>query len=445
MAALLAAVIFLQAAPMPPPARVLRLADAEAAGIKNQPAIKQAHATTTVYQERASEAKAPLFPQVTAIASYQRVRGSARGSTVTGTGVAGTGTGATGTTGTTAVTTTSPSGVDVFTFGANANQLIWDFGQTYERYQAADRLASAFEASEKTAEYTVVVGVRRAYFTARAQRALVKVAEDSLANLQRHLDQIQGFVQVGTRPEIDLAQAKTDVANGRVSLITAQNAYSLAKTQLSRAIGDTSGGDFEVADDELPPVDGEDLDTSALTARAIAGRPELVALKRQREGQELTVKGLKGGYGPSLSASGGYFETGTDLGDLGPAWNVGVQLTWPIFQGGITKAQVREAEANMDVTDAQLQNQKLQIEVDVQQAALSLRAAKATAAAADEVVVNAKERLRLAEGRYANGVGSAIELGDAQVAVTQAEAQVVSARFNISSARADLLAAMGRR
>jgi len=60
-------------------------------------------------------------------------------------------------------------------------------------------------------------------------------------------------------------------------------------------------------------------------------------------------------------------------------------------------------------------------------------------------VTNARERLRLAEGRYAAGVGSPIELGDAQLALTTAQAQAVQAQYNLSSARADLLAALGQR
>jgi len=80
----------------------------------------------------------------------------------------------------------------------------------------------------------------------------------------------------------------------------------------------------------------------------------------------------------------------------------------------------------------------------VQQAWLAVRANKASMAASQEALVNAKEQLRLAEGRYNAGTGSVIELGDAQVAATNAAAQVVQADYNLATARAQLLAAMGR-
>lgn len=423
---LVAGPVFLQASPPP----LLHLAEAERVALTRQPTMEQARAQKTAAEARKSSARAPLLPQLTATATYDRSRTAAFNRT----------TGATPT-----VTTADPSGIDIFAVGATANQLIWDFGQTYQKFRAADRLALSADALEKVTAQTVVLDVRRSYFTARAQKALAGVADDSLKNQERHLAQVEGFVRVGTRPEIDLAQSRTDVANARVQLINAENAYALSKAQLARAIGDVSGNDFEVADDELPAVAGEDSPADQVTASAMQTRRELVALERQRQGQELIVSGLKGGYGPTLSAHGTYQEIGTALGSLGPAWDVGLTLAWPIFQGGLTTGQVREAQANLDVTTAEVDGQKLQIAVEVRQALLSLRAAKAAEQATSDVVTNAKERLRLAEGRYAQGVGSIIELGDAQLAMTQANAQLVQAKFNVSSARADLLSAKGQR
>ena len=85
-----------------------------------------------------------------------------------------------------------------------------------------------------------------------------------------------------------------------------------------------------------------------------------------------------------------------------------------------------------------------QVRLGVEQARLAVRAAKAALGAANEAEANAREQLRLAEGRYQAGVGSIIELGDAQVAATTAAAQKVQADYNVSTARAQLLNALGR-
>lgn len=429
--------------------RVLHLDEASQRALRQQPAVLAAQAQREAAAGRAMQARSTLLPQVTAIASYQRIHGAARSGTTTTTTGGGATTPATGTApGATGGTTVTGTGTfDLWNFGGSASQLIWDFGQGYERWRAADRLVDAQRANERTTAAQVLLGVRRAYFQARAQRALIVVTKETLENLEKHTQQIEGFVATGTRPEIDVAQARTDAANARVQLINAQGAYDLARVQLAQAMGDRgeSATDFDVADDALGPVRGEDGPTDALVAAAIGSRPELAALERQGESEEMTVRSYKGGYGPTLSASGGAFETGTSLDQLGPTWNVGATLAWPLFQGGLTTGLVHEAKANLDATRAQLEAERLQVRSDVEQSVLSLRAAKATVDASQEALTNSRERLRLAEGRYQSGVGSVIELGDAQVAYTNAAAQAVQAELSVSSARAQLLAAMGAR
>jgi outer membrane protein len=427
----IAVVLMQTSAASAPAARVVRLDDAVRAALAHQPAMLQARATTEASAGRADQSRAPVLPQVTGTASYQLLYGNAPRTAST--------TGAPAATGAGAGTSTFMSA------GVTASQIVWDFGQSWDRWKAAQRTVDSFRESERTTELSVLFNVRRAFFLARAQKALVHVAEDTVANLQLHLRQIEGFVRVGTRPEIDLAQARSDLANGRVQLINAQNAYDVARVQLNQAMGTMADIEYEVADETLGPVDGESLTAAQLVDRAMRARPELLALERQRDSQERTVRSIRGAYGPTLSVQGGAFESGNALDNLGASWNVGAFLTWPIFQGGLTNGQMREALANLDVTRAQVEAQRLQIRLDIEQAVVTIRAAKASVEAANDALANARERLRLAEGRYQSGVGSVIELSDAQVAAANSAAQVVQTELNLATARAQLLAALGRR
>ena len=121
----------------------------------------------------------------------------------------------------------------------------------------------------------------------------------------------------------------------------------------------------------------------------------------------------------------------------------GAAVSWPLLQGGFTKGQVREANANLQGLDAQIEAQRLQVRVEIEGALLGVRASKAAVVAVADAVTNATELLRLAEGRYRAGLGNAIELGDSQVALTTAEAQAVQARFDLAAARAQLAVALG--
>ena len=435
-----------------PSGRVVRLDDAEKIALQHQPSMMQARANTDAARGRLGQARAGLLPQIVGTATAEEIHGTvstSRGTTSattsgspTGTSTGtGTGTGAASTASTVALTGTA----GYFVFGGSASQLIWDFGQTYYRTDAANKAIESLEASEATTQLMVILNVRKAYFGARAQKDLISVAAETVNNQIKHLKQTEGFVTVGTQPEIALAQAKTDLANYRVQLINAQNNYEIAKAQLNQAMGLSEPTSYDVASDEQPPVPGEDLPREKLIDQAMTQRPELLAYLRTRQAERLTVRSLKGGYGPSVSAVGGVNESGVSLDSLGLSWNVGATATWALFQGGLTQGLVREAQGNLDAADAALEQEKLQVRFDVDQAQLMVRADKIAIDAARDALTNAREQLRLADGRYSAGVGSIIELGDAQVALQNAGAQLVTAQFNLSTARAQLLTALGKR
>ncbi len=309
--------------------------------------------------------------------------------------------------------------------------------------------------TERATRLSVALNVRTYYFAARANKALVQVARDTLANQQKHLEQVQGFVKVGTQPEIELAQQRTAVANAQVQVINAENNYEVAKAQLNQAIGIERDTAYDVQDESTPPIEGEDLGTDPLLAEALKARPDYLSLGKQVEAQQLAVWAAKTAYGPNLTASTSLSDQGsldsvqTAFGQMFPNalawnWNFNLTLNWQLFSGGLTWYTVKEQKANLDGIEAQRDLLRQQVRLGVEQARLAVRAAKAALGAADEAELNAREQLRLAEGRYQAGVGSIIELGDAQVAATTAEAQKVQADYNVSTARAQLLNALGR-
>jgi len=401
-------------------ARVVTLEQAVESARQHQPQIRQAHAATDAANARAREAFAPMLPQVSAQAGYTRK-----------------------TTNTSTVAFT-PSSPNLFSDSISASQLIWDFGTSPYRWKSADAAADAQAANERAVGLQVDFTVRQAFFAARADRALVQVAQDNLTNTQAHLKQTEGFVQAGTHPEIDLLQARTDAANAQVQLINAQNTYETAKVTLNAAMGVLGPTDYDVSDESLGAVNDEDADAQPLFDEAMKTRPEVENIQKLVEADELTVRSYWGQYLPALSANAGLTQVGNSISDL--TWNasVGVALSWNVFQGGLTRAQQQEAEANVQQEVAALDLLKQQLRSDVDSARLAVRAAKSSISAAQEALANAKVRLKLAEQRYQVGVGSAIELGDAQVALTQAAAQAVQADDNLATARAQLLRALGR-
>jgi outer membrane protein len=413
--------------------KLLSLAQAEETALRHQPTLEQALGQVEAAEGRLEQARAGYLPQINGSAQYQRTTANfAPRPGFVQQGV-----------------NTPPSGgwsaqtYNFYTFSATATQLIFDFGLTSNRWRAAASSRDAASWNRRVIENQTLLAVRRAFFTGRAQRDLVAVADDGVRNQEKHLEQSVALVKAGIRPDIDTATVRTALANARVQLVNAQNNYAVAQAQLAQAMGIELTGMFTLADDDMVVVSGEDGGPGSLTGRALEARPELANLASQVHAQALTVDALRGGYGPSLGAIANAQETGSSFDRLVPNWYVGLTLTWAILQGGYTHGQVREAKGNLMGLSGQAAAQRLQVEVDVEQGRLAVQAAKATITAAEEALVNAKDQLSLAEARYKQGLGSVIELDDAQVAYTTAAAQQVQAKYGLAAARAQLLAALG--
>jgi outer membrane protein len=406
--------------------------------------VRVAEANVAASVGRTEQARAPLLPQVKADLLYERTTGNReqkpdRSFTVS-------------------------NSFDTFNWfdgEISATQLLFDFGRSWNQWRAAEARGRSAADLERAVRLQALLDVRAAFFQARAGKALVGVARETLANQDRHLAQINGFVQAGTRPQIDLAQARADQANARVNLIRAEDAYAVSRAELNRAMGTVGSTDYDVADDNFPPVPGETGPLAPLLDEAIASRPELAALEAQIKAQELTLRAARGGYGPTLSAVAGASDAGiqfkqtflldpNNFGQVipygGMAWNVwiGARLTWGVFQGLQTRGEVHEAAAQLDAVRATRDGALHQAWVAVERASLGVRAAKEALVAADEALTAANERLRLAEGRYAAGAGSIIELSDAQLSATSTAAQRIAADYALAAARADLALALGR-
>lgn len=415
-----------------PPAslpQTLSLDEALSLGRANLPTIKASEAAATAAQERARGTLGGLLPQVSFNASYRR----STVNTVPQPGVPSTEGGS-----------VSLASADFLSAGLTAQATIWDFGRSWNRYDASKASAAAARSQLELAQVQGDFGVRSAYFAAAAQRALVEVAQATLENTQAHQKQIEGFVQVGTRPEIDLAQAKADTANARLALVTARTNSQVAKARLQRAIGVTGSLDFEVSSQEPGAVDGEARDADALVPVALGERADAEAFDAQLEAQQYAVKSAQGGYWPIISAQLSASVNARLPNTTQPNLAAQVAFTWPLYEGGQVMAAVRESEATMTQLRAQREALGQQVRLELQESLLQVAAAREGVEVAGEARAATKERLRLAEGRYQAGSGNVLELGDAQVAFTQASAQEVQARWSLATARAQLLVALGR-
>lgn len=412
--------------------RELTLKEALDTAAGHSPTLQQARAESDVAEGRTVQARSVLLPQITGTASYARVHGSGTGQL-----------GSTPASSTAGLTGSGLGTYNRFSLGAAVTQVLWDYG-AIETLRASGLSFDAQRATERATVLQTQLDVRTRFFEAVAARALIHVQEELLENQRLNSDEVGQFVKVGVRPEIDLLQAQTDFANARVQLLSAQNTYAIAKAALRQSIGMQDASRFEVAEDKLSDMPQETRALTILVDDALAHRPEIVSLERSRAAARASLAAARAGYLPTLAANAGIAEVGREVDDLSTNWNLGVSLTWQVFQGGLTSGQVDEARALSVVQDSQLSAIRLQVQYDVEQAKSTIENTQASLSAAEEAQRLARSQLEQAQGRYREGISTIIELRDAQFAVTSASSQLVQAQLNLYRARAQLMAALGQ-
>ena len=155
------------------------------------------------------------------------------------------------------------------------------------------------------------------------------------------------------------------------------------------------------------------------------------------------VAALQKQYWPSVSGDAQYNWTGREH-PLQDGWQLGVTLTFPLFDDIRTIAQVGEVQANLRRLKAQEENLRLEITLEVRRSLLTLGQAEESIRVNAQTVLQAQENMELAEGRYTTGVGNIIEVTDAQVSLTSARANQIQALYTFKTALADLERAVGK-
>jgi outer membrane protein len=418
---LLALLLPLQVAAAAPTATVT-IDDAVGAAIANHPDVVVAGAQTDIADAQARQSRASLLPQVDATGRYGYSWSDPPGDSLSERG-----------------------GSDSYSASLSGGMLLWDFGQARNRWRSALAASDAAESDAEAARQTIVLDARLAFFDALETRELIQVARETLANQERHLSQTEEFVRIGTRPAIDLARLRTGVATARSALIRAENDHRIAKSRLNRAMGVKGSIDYEVAPATMPALEAEGQDTAQLYAAAIGHRPEHVAQRASIRGQEADVRAARAWFLPSLRLGADASYSGQDFGDPGFGASVGVTLNWNLFDGLASPAATDAARAQLVVQQARLTGVRHQIWQEIEQARIGVASAQAEVASAEQALVSARELLRLSEERYDAGVGNSLELSDAQLELASASAQRVRVEYDVASARAQLLRALGRR
>ena len=395
--------------------------------LKMQPNILAATGTVRATESRIGQAESNYYPQVNWSSSYNRIKPA----------VSSSGSSSAISNGTSSRTSGS---FDQYSAGFNVNQTIYDFGKTPTQVKIQKYNFDSSRSDLENVSEQIVFNVRQAYYGVLQAKRNREVSAESVKQFEQHLEQAKGFFEVGTKPKFDVTKAEVDLGNAKLNLILAENALRLAIVNLNNSFGVPDAPEYTL-DDNLS-FQKYNITLEGALSKAFQERPDLKSVVAKRQASESSIDLAKTGYYPVLTGNAAYSWSGERF-PLEHGWDVGAALSFPIFSGYLTKYQVQEAKATLNVLKANEESVKQTVISDVQQAFLNLTAAEERIPTAKLNVEQAQENLDIANGRYSAGVGSPIEVTDAEVSLITAKTSYIQALYDYRVAQASLEKAMG--
>jgi outer membrane protein TolC len=290
----------------------------------------------------------------------------------------------------------------------------------------------------------VVLQVKQAFYDVLRAQELVRVAEESLRNAEVRRKLAQAAVDAGVSPKLDVMRAEAAVAAAQQAVITARNALQLAKSAFNNVLGRRVDEPVELlpVDEQVP----ESADFNQYLQEALAKRPEMVQANLGISLAEKQITAAKRDQLPTVVVRG-QWDFNLKTSTFQPreySFTAIAAVQFKIWDSGQTQGRVEQARADVDKAKITIENVREGIALEVRSAYLGLQEAREKVAVAEKGLQAATESLRVARLRYEAGVSNQLELSDAELAYTQAEQNLVNARYDLRVAWARLEKAMGR-
>ena len=396
---------------------MLSVKDAEALALKNNPQISVARLNALASQQVTREARSSLWP--TATIDLTAVDANP-GSRITAGGL------------------TNPTVYQRAAAGAAVNQLITDFGRTTNLVASANLAAKAENQNALATKEQILLAVDQAFYNALQTQAVLTVAQQTVKDRQTVSDQVGALFRSKLKSELDFSFANVNLAQAKLLLLDAGNNVNGAQAALSAVLGFQGLQNFQLAEDTsaiAPPAENVD----DLIATAFTMRPEILALEFQSESARKFQKAEGDLLLPDIRALGVVGDTPVRNPVISSWYGaVGVNIDIPVFNGFLYTARAREASLRAQAAQERLRDLRDRIARDVRTSWLNAKTAYDRLAVTQQLLDQANLALNLAQARYNLGLGSIVELSQAQLQQTQAQISDVGAGYDYRLALAVL-------
>jgi outer membrane protein len=316
-----------------------------------------------------------------------------------------------------------------FATGVAVGQLVTDFGRTKALVQSSVLRADTQRLTADSRRADVLLQVDRAYFTALRTQAVQKIADDVVQERQLVVDQVSALAASGLRSSLDLSFARVNLSEAQLQQVQAQNDVQAAFAVLSTAMGASDMATYALLEEPLPPAPPDD--SAPLVQQALRDRPDLAAERFAGQAALKVADAENATWLPTVSAVGAFGVSPYRTDVLNNHYAAaGITLTMPVTTGGLYVARRAEATLRANAEEQRLHELENNVARDVRTAWLDTRAGFLRVGLADQLRTQAADAAELAQARYDVGLGSIVELSQAQLAKARAEIEAATARYD---------------
>lgn len=305
--------------------------------------------------------------------------------------------------------------------GAAVTQLVTDFGRTTNLLSSSEYGAKAEDQNAAATRADILLAVDQAFYNSLDTQALVKVAEETVQARQTLVDKVQALTDAKLKSEIDLSFSKVELARSQLLLLEARNNYQASLAGLSAVLGYSDEQNFQLVE-ETTAITPPAPEVEVLIQQAMQQRPEIKALQFDVESAQKFGKAEHDLWMPSVSALGVVGEAPV-RDDHIPNWYgaVGVNVNIPVFNGFLYNARAKAADLQTDVNRQKLADLRNNIARDVRNSWQDTNRAYERLSVTRQLREQADLALDLSQARYNLGLGSIVELTQAELQKTEAD------------------------
>ena len=364
-------------------------------------------------------------------------------------GSGGTGTGTTTTTGTTVPTGFGSGGSsgqhNNYSGRASVTQYIDIFGllPAAREVESITRDFYAIDLSRVANE--IALSAKDDFFNVLRDQAQVTVDQQQIAAATENLRITQARFAAGAAPQYDVLTAQVTLSNDQQALSSARNTLNLALANLNNLLGIDPGTPLNLTEPPLPPLN-QTVDLPQSTQIALRQRPELRQADNNITIAQKLIRLAGATLLPTLGlAANADYAGNVTTGSPHDTYNISAQVTIPLYDGGDTRSRVRSAKVDLQTQFTTRDQLRQNVTLEVRQAYLNINDAQTRASSATLGTQQAAEAARIAGVRYQNGLGTFLDVINAQAQLAQAQINELNAQYDYQTALAQLVRAVGSR